>query len=98
MEESDIVTAFYSEGGHVDRNVFDAYSSYVSVASFLNTQRDAVLSAEDTDPEPEPDPQPEEPNESDVGLIVGLSVGGAVIVAAGIVVAVILAKKKRGGK
>ena len=49
MEESDIVTAFYSEGGHVDRNVFDAYSSYVSVASFLNTQRDAVLSAEDTE-------------------------------------------------
>ena len=98
MEESDIVTAFYSEGGHVDRNVFDAYSSYVSVASFLNTQRDAVLSAEDTDPEPEPDPQPEEPNESNVGLIVGLSVGGAVIVAAGIVVAVILTKKKRGGK
>ena len=98
MEESDIVTAFYSEGGHVDRNVFDAYSSYVSVANFLNTQRDVVLSAEDTDPEPDPDPQPEEPNESDVGLIVGLSVGGAVIVAAGIVVAVILTKKKRGGK
>ena len=43
-------------------------------------------------------PKPEEPNESNVGLIVGLSVGGAVIVAAGIVVAVILTKKKRGGK
>lgn len=107
MEESDIVTAFYSEGGHVDRNVFDSYSSYVSVSNFLNAQRDAVLSAEeepdpdtdpDTDPDPDADPQPEEPGKNNTGLIAGLSVAGAAVVIAAVVIAVVVTKKKKGGK
>lgn len=43
MQEEDIVTAFYSEGGHVDRNVFDNYTSYTNVATFLNNEKDEVL-------------------------------------------------------
>ncbi len=38
MDEEDITTAFYTDGGHVDRNIFDNYSAYYSYAEFLNTQ------------------------------------------------------------
>lgn len=97
MDVEDIVTAFYSEGGHVDRNTFDSYSAYVSYANFLDEKYEEVIKADTTDPEPNPGTDPEEPGSSNVGLIVGLSVGGVVVVAAVIVVAVIIVKKKKGG-
>lgn len=100
MDTDDIVTAFYSEGGHVDRNTFDSYSAYVSYVEFLNEKYAEVIETDtpvDPDPDPEPGTDPNEPEGPNVGLIVGLSVGGVVIVAAAIVAAVIIVKKKKGG-
>ena len=42
-QEVDFKAAFYQQGGHVDRSVFDAYSSYVDIATWVNGQRDKVL-------------------------------------------------------
>ena len=100
MDTEDLVTAFYSEGGHVDRNTFDSYSAYVSYVEFLNEKYAEVIEADtpvDPDPDPEPGADPNEPEGPNVGLIVGLSVGGVVIVAAAVVAAVIIIKKKKGG-
>ena len=100
MDAEDITTAFYSEGGHVDRNVFDSYSSYVSVANFLNAQRDAVFAEGEPEPEPqpetEPEPEPQPETGSGTGLIVGCVIGGVAVIAA-VVVIIIVIKKKKGG-
>lgn len=98
MDTDDLFTAFYSEGGHVDRNTFDTYSSYVSVVNFLNEKYAEVIESDTpVDPGTDPGTDPEEPEGPNVGLIVGLSVGGVVIVAAAVVAAVIIIKKKKGG-
>lgn len=49
----------------------------------------------DPDPDPKPTPDPEPDNNNNVGLIVGLSVAGGVIVLAGVAVAVVFVLKKK---
>lgn len=64
------------------------------------TEKDIIPYVPQDDPQPKPpviNPQPQQPSDpepNNIGLIVGLSVGGAALVAAAVGVSVVLARKK----
>lgn len=78
---------------HVNVDVFDNYTAYTTLAEWLNGQKEKFINS---NPGPAPVPSPvEKPEKVNVALIAGLSVGGVVIVA-GLAIAVVLIKKKKG--
>lgn len=83
---------------HVNVDIFDSYTAYTTLAEWLNEQRDEVFASDPGNKPNNPVDKPEGPKNVNIGLIVGLSIGGVVIVAGAVVAIIIIRKKRRETK
>lgn len=93
MDEENITTTFFNDGGHVDRSIFDTYTEYVTLTKFLDEQKTKFISEDKTGNKTDGETPTED--ESTVKPMTFVVIAIVVIVVAG---GVVITVRKKGGK
>ena len=88
LDEDDVLTAYYTEAGHVDKTYFDIYAQYYSTTQFMLEQAEIAMSESSGDDEDD-----ETETKSGCGSVLAVS-GGIVCGVALIAAAAVILRKK----